>query len=131
MNISINDLKCDLHGFFQPVSIHISSIWRNTTTNSIIWIYILTLILISHVSCTYNFTSIYNEEYHLQYLHLLLTLHYTLEIALFPCTVLLFIIWSYSCTTYKNVQYKTQPGSCYTILCMYISITDVKRNVHA
>ena len=46
--------------------------------------------------------------------------------------VVLFISWFYSCTTYKNVQYnKTQPGSCYTILCMSISITDLKRNVHA
>ena len=60
------------------------------------------------------------------------TLNSVWILALMTYNVVLFISWSYSCTTYKNVQYnKTQPGSCYTILCMYISITDIKRNVHA
>ena len=58
---------------------------------------------------------------------------YTLNSAwiLMTYNVVLFISRFYSCTTYKNVQYnKTQPGGCYTTLCMYISITDVKRNEH-
>ena len=59
------------------------------------------------------------------------TLNSVWILALMTYNVVLFISSSYSCTTYKNVQYKTQPGSCYTILCMYISITDIKRNVHA